>query len=63
MDATRENVEALSYRELQALAKSLNLKASGKREELLERLLVRLFLGTLIFVFCISHVEQTWIHR
>ncbi len=34
-----EQYEAMSYRELQAAAKALGVKASGKRDELLARLL------------------------
>ena len=33
-----ENLESLSYRELQALAKSRSVKANGKKEQLIRRL-------------------------
>lgn len=53
MEDTVDSVRALSYRELQTLAKSLNVKAVGKREDLLERLLVSFVLAPFL-----NHVSR-----
>lgn len=39
MDVSSESFESLSYRELQVLAKSRQVKANGKKEDLIRRLI------------------------
>lgn len=51
MEIARENLESLSYRELQALAKSRSVKANGKKEELIRRIL-QVRHATFLYAYC-----------
>lgn len=61
MEVASENFESFSYRELQALAKARNVKANGKKEQLIRRLTEVCHIpGTAVVVLpCVDHNSST----